>query len=242
MTHKLDVAGVLNRVFNLYGHQAGVLLPAALIVFLPVAILHGLVGTAGGGALLMLVAAALSLVGNVWYQGVVVEAVSDMQDGRRDFSVGQLFRSVSPVIGALLVAGLLAGVGIAIGLVLIIVPGLILLTWWALIAPAIVIERAGVIDSFGRSRELVRGNGWQVFGVIIVVFLVQAVVSAIFQGIGVGIAHNFVGYGLANLVAHVLTAPLSALAAAVMFFELRAEPAVEGTPTPAAEPMGGVPA
>ena len=55
---------------------------------------------------------------------------------------------------------------------LLIIPGLILLTIWAVFAPAIVIERIRVIDAFGRSRELVRGNGWPVFGVIIVAFLI----------------------------------------------------------------------
>ena len=39
-----------------------------------------------------------------------------------------------------------------------------------MIAPVIVVEHSGVMDSFGRSRELVRDNGWQVFGVIFVVF------------------------------------------------------------------------
>ena len=40
-------------------------------------------------------------------------------------------------------------------MVLLIVPGLILLTIWAVIAPVIVVERSGVIDAFRRSRELV---------------------------------------------------------------------------------------
>jgi hypothetical protein len=29
---------------------------------------------------------------------------------------------------------------------------------WAVIAPVIVIERAGVFDAFGRSRQLIKGN------------------------------------------------------------------------------------
>ena len=52
----------------------------------------------------------------------------------------------------LLVAGLLAGICIALGFVLLIVPGLVLLTIWAVIAPVIVIERTGALEAFGRSR------------------------------------------------------------------------------------------
>ena len=46
----------------------------------------------------------------------------------------------------LVFTGILAGIAIGIGFVLLIVPGLFLLTIWALVAPVIVIERKGVMD------------------------------------------------------------------------------------------------
>ena len=54
---------------------------------------------------------------------------------------------------------------------LLIVPGLFLLTIWIAVIPAIVLEGRGIGESFGRSRDLVRGNGWNVFGVIILTIL-----------------------------------------------------------------------
>ena len=108
---------------------------------------------------------------------MVVEATRDILDGRRDHTVGSLFGSAAPFIAPLFLVGLLAAIAIVIGFVLLIVPGLILLTIWAVIVPAIVIDRVGVFDSFGRSRELVRGSGWQVFGVIVVLFLLNLVLS-----------------------------------------------------------------
>ena len=59
----------------------------------------------------------------------------------------------------------------ALGLILLIVPGLILLTWWILIIPVIVLEQRRAGESFSRSRELVRGYGWSVFGVIVLTIL-----------------------------------------------------------------------
>ena len=50
---------------------------------------------------------------------------------------------------------------------------------WAVIAPVIVVERRGVFDAFGRSRQLVRGNGWPVFGTVLVAFLIAAVASIV---------------------------------------------------------------
>ena len=67
-----------------------------------------------------------------------------------------------PAILPLIGFGILFGIGVAIGFVLLIVPGLILLTFWSVGAPAIVVERLGAIDAFGRSWHLVRGDAWSV--------------------------------------------------------------------------------
>ena len=152
---------------------------------------------------------------------MVVEAAEDILDGRRDHTVGSLVRSVTPVIGPLVVAGILAGIGVGIGLLLLIVPGLFLLTIWAVVAPVVVLERKGAIDAFGRSRELVKGHGWQVFGVIVVLFLLQFIVTAVIQAIANGVSDSFAAYAVSDLIVRLLVAPLSALAAAVLYFELR---------------------
>ena len=66
------------------------------------------------------------------------------------------------------------GLGILVGFILLIVPGLFLLTIWAVVAPVTVLERPGIFAAFGRSRELVRGHGWTVFGALVLVFLDRA--------------------------------------------------------------------
>jgi len=152
---------------------------------------------------------------------MAVEAVRDIQDGRRDFTLAALLRSVTPVLGTLIVAGILAGVGVLVGLILLIVPGLVLLSWWAVLAPVIVVERAGVVAAFRRSRELVRGNGWRVFAVIVLFFLLQALVSGIIAGVFTVAWDTVVGSALASLVSSVLIAPLSAIASAILYLQLR---------------------
>jgi hypothetical protein len=228
---KIEVGRILSGVFRTYREQAGLLLPAALVVFIPVEVINGLLPAATQEPQLLellaigAVAVAVSLVGGFLYQGMVVEAARDMRDGRRDFSIGSLFSSVTPVLVTLIVAGVLAGFGVGLGLILLVVPGLVLLTWWALLAPVIVIERAGVFEAFGRSRALVRGNGWPVFGVIVVLVILQIVVAAVLQAVAGAAGGGVAGASIATLIANVLLAPLSALAAATMFFELSETPA-----------------
>ncbi len=229
MERKLDVGATLRQVFRTYGDQAGALLPVAFCLYLIVAVVTALL--AESFALFPLVF-AVGVVAATLYQGMVVGLVKDVQDGRRDSSVGELVDATWPVVLPLIGAGLLSGIAIGIGMFLLVVPGLILLTIWAVIAPVIVVERSGVIAAFGRSRELVRGNGWQVFGVIFTVFVITAAVSLVLAVIGAAIAKGVGMRIVANLISSTITAPIGALAAATIYFgllsvkdELQAQPA-----------------
>jgi hypothetical protein len=226
MERKVDVGEIISGVFRIYGDQAGVLLPVAVVVFVVEALVAAILVSIS--AVLVIVAIVVQIIASTLYQGMVVQLVADVQDGRRDATVGDLFQSVTGVVGTLILAGVLAGLGIAVGLVLLIVPGLFLLTIWSVIAPSIVLEQRGAIESFGRSRDLVRGNGWQVFGAIVLFFLILLVVSSLLGAIGS--AAGDVGRAVANVVGSVITAPLVALAAAVLYFHLRAAQGETGAP------------
>jgi hypothetical protein len=166
--------------------------------------------------------------------------VRDLQDGHRDSSLGELFSSVTPVFVPVIVVSILFGIGVAIGLVLLIIPGLILLTIWAVAIPVTVIERPGILRAFGRSRELVKGNGWQVFGTILLVWLISIVIGAIG-----GLIADAIGGVIGALVVAIvsaLIAPVIALASALIYFALvgAKEPAAQDTwTTSAPEPPAG---
>lgn len=232
MNRKIEVGRVLSEVFSVYGSQAGVLLPIAFWLFLLVAIVQGLIGTS---LIMLAVAVVVSTIASTLYQGTVVELVSDVQDGQRDSSAGDLLRAASPFILPLIGAGILAGLGIGIGMLLFLVPGLILATIWAVIAPVIVVEGSGVIDAFGRSRALVRGNGWPVFGTIVVAVIIVFIGSAIFGAIASGISNGPLVRIVFGAIAATITAPVGALVASVLYFRLREIEAAggPGTPVPA---------
>ena len=218
MSSPIELGAVIRKVFRVYVDQASVLMPAAAVVFVITGVLTDLIIATKSAGLSLLVL-IVDLIATTLFTGMVVELVADVQDGRRDASATALLRAVTPVLGELILVGIVAGVLEAIGFVLILIPGLILMTIWSVVAPVVVIEHPGGLRALGRSRALVRGNAWQVFGVIIVLVLGVVVVSGLLDALAES-AGSSVGL-VVRVVVGVLTAPISALAAAVLYFELR---------------------
>jgi len=208
---------VIRRVLDIYVDQAAVLMPAAAAVFVLSGILTGVLVAAGPGP--ALIALIISLLATTLFTGMVVQLVADVRDGRRDASAAQLLRAVGPMMGQLILVGIASAVGVALGFVLFVIPGLVLITLWSVAAAVVVIERPPGLQALGRSRELVRGNGLRVFAVILLLDIAVAVVATALEllansaGTGVGI--------VVRVIVGVLAAPLSALAAAVLYFQLR---------------------
>jgi hypothetical protein len=234
---KLTVGDVLSEVVALYQQHFGVLIPTAFWLFLPVSILSGLAGKTDVG--LFAAAAILTFVVAILYQGMVVSLVRDVQGGERHLSVGELMGTVGPVLSTLLITGILYGFGVFFGFVLFIVPGCILVTIWAVIAPVIVIERQRVRASFKRSQQLVEGHGWPVFGAVIVATLISAIAALILTSIAESIAGGPILRIVLGTLATTLTAPIAGLLAAVLYYRLLLlkGPPPEAPPPPSA-PVG----
>jgi len=213
MPRSIAPSAVVERIWSLYLSEAGVLLPVAAVLFaiqLAIALLLP-IGLA-------LVLSLLFLVLSLLYQGFVVELVSQARAGVRVASPGDLLRAVTPLLGPLLAITILFAVGVIVGFVLIIVPGLVLLTFWSVVVPVEVIEQRGVIGSFTRSRELVRGNGWNVFGVIVIVYVAVLAVSLLAGIVSAPLGH--VGRDIVQWAVNVAITPVVALSASVLYFEL----------------------
>jgi hypothetical protein len=215
--NRIEPGRVIGEAFETYQSQAGPLLGGALIVVGIAGVIEGILAITGS-FILVLLGVLIGLAASFLYTGYVVKLVQDVRDGRRDFTVGELFSHAAPFVGTLVLNGILAGIAIAIGFVLIIVPGLILLTIWAVIAPSIVVEDMGVFEAFGRSRDLVRGHGWQVFGAIVLAFLIVFVVGLVASIVGAAIGN--VGQVVLQTAASVATAPVAALVSSILFFDL----------------------
>lgn len=212
--------GVLSEAWAMYKAHWQHLLPIALVVYVAVGLVSLVLTLLLDNWAAGILAALVSLIATFWLQGALVKAVDDVRDGRPDLSLGETFAGVRPQLVAIIVAGVLAALGVILGLILLIIPGLYLLTRWILIIPVIVLEGRTAGESFGRSWELVRGFAWNVFGVIVLTILIL---------IGFRIALDILLFPLSNeiqslfteLIAGTLATPFAVLAWTLLYFRLR---------------------
>ncbi len=215
----------------MYKAHARHLLTIAFIIYLIAAVIAALLALAGG-TIGVLLGSLVEIVAAFLLQATLVKAVQDVRDGRVDLSVGETMRAATPYIAPVAGASILAGIAITIGLFLLIVPGLYLITIWAVIVPVIVLEGSGALASFGRSHQLVRGRGWHVFATLVLVFVILIVVDLVLGLIFVALPH-VLGNGLSSIISGTLIAPFLALVVTLVYYRLAGES--QAPPPPAAK-------
>jgi len=222
------LSGVLEEAWRIYRAHAAHLLTIAFVIYVITAVIVGLLALTGSFLGLAL-GAFVELFATFLLQATLIKAVQDVRDGRADLSISETVSAATPAILPVAGASILAGIAITIGLILLIVPGLILITIWAVIIPVIVLERSGALGSFGRSQQLVRGNGWPVFGTLVVLFIIQIFVDIVLRIIFFALP-VLVRSGLSAVIAGTLVAPFIAVAVTLIYYRL------SGQEVPASEP------
>lgn len=130
--------------------------------------------------------------------------------------VSRGFRSLLSVLAV----GIVAGVIIALGLVLLIVPGIILMCMYWVAVPCAVIEKAGVGSALSRSATLTKGRRWAILGIVIIPGLIVGAVG--FIGIRMfGDSPSSLFFFVSAMT--VLIAPWQSVCQAVGYHDLRAE-------------------
>ena len=184
--------------------------PVAAVVFAIVGVANYLAARAGGAgpAFAILV---LGLIGQVFVQGMLVEAVRNVHEGRPQERVRSLYDRAGAVFPSLVVGAIVYGVGVGLGIVLLIVPGLFLAARWSMFVPLIVLEGNRSGPARVKSNELVKGKTTPVLVTVVVMYVAVTAPSIGLQfAVGAGsVAAAVVGFACAALStpfeAHVLT-------------------------------------
>lgn len=214
----MDPGDILRRSWVLYLAHARHLVLIAAAVYVPLGAVSAGISLLGWPG--VVAANLLNLAAIFFVQGALVTAVEDVRAGHPERSAAEALRSAGRRLVPLATAGVLATIGIIGGLLLLIVPGLVVLTWWLLVSPVIMIESRGVIEAFGRSHELVRGSGWPVFGVVVLTLLVL-LAFGVALGLLVQPLGDAVRQFMVSAVGNSLAAPFAAVAWTLTYFHLR---------------------
>ena len=110
--------------------------------------------------------------------GVVIKNASD-QIEKGTSNLGVSFNFAISKLPSLLVAQFAAGILIAIGMLLFIVPGIIIAIMFSLVIPAIIIEQKGAFESLGRSKKLVGKRWLKTFALLLILIIIVLIVSGV---------------------------------------------------------------
>jgi len=231
------LSGVLSEAWALYRRHASHFIVISFAIYLVISVVNALLAWSLGGAG-VIIGWVITFVGMYLLQAALVTAVQDVRDGRVDLDLRATVSAALPFVGAVTVASILASIGIAVGIFLLIVPGLILITYWSLIVPEIVIGRSGPFDAFSRSWRTVSGYGWNVFATFILVFLallVGEIVLALILSVLPVAWRNLIS----DLVVGTLVTPYIAAVVTLVYYRLTAAHSGQGQPGQAEPGQGG---
>jgi len=161
-------------------------------------------------------------------QAATVFAVSDLYLGRPT-GLRDCYKRVGAKAVRVIFILLLTGIIVAVGCLLLIIPGIILLCRTAISVPASMLEDSKSIRSIERSMELTKGFAGQMFVIFLMVWVMSWLVAAIFQVPFAFLvtAQHTVSFGtlvlqhLSGFVSQVLVGPIGTIAFSLMYYNLR---------------------
>ncbi|HWW89664.1 MAG TPA: hypothetical protein VNY35_02655 [Solirubrobacteraceae bacterium] len=125
---------------------------------------------------------------------------------------------VLPEVAAAVIA---AGIGIGLGFLALIIPGVLLALRWSVVAQVAAVEHEGWLPALRRSRELTRGHYRHILALLVTTGLLAAGIGALAQAIPLGSGSGAVSVAV-GVASRTLTASFTALTLSLLYFDLRA--------------------
>ena len=199
------IEGVLKETLELFRKEIGTFIVVLLIGGAPSFLGRVLVET--GGHSMVTIAVLLGLVGGVTSALASATVQASLLTGTTDLNAAMA--SVAPRLLPLLGLLFVAGVAIAIGIVLLIVPGIVLACAFCVGVPVFLDQNTGAIESLQRSYQLTKGNWLRIFVMLLICGIAVAIIGIIaglvlqliLGGIGAALASWLVGAGIGAFVA-----------------------------------------
>jgi hypothetical protein len=227
-----DVGALLRDSYSIYTRHFATFVALGALVVVPAELIVGGVGleqltsdydATPGFAELAIPAVVAYLVVGPLVTAICIHSLRSVatggSPGAREAIVNG-FESFTPIFFAVLLAAL----GITVGLLLLIVPGIYLFVRWWFVPQAVVLERAREAGALRASGRLVEGVWLRTFGLIALVNLIAAVVAVVLGApfTAAADATNRTVWALAGqIVATSVTQPFAAIYSTLVYFDLR---------------------
>jgi hypothetical protein len=241
LTRRRELSQLVEDSWRLFRGNLGLFVTIALVVVVPADLIvlgvgagdlwkhyqsnPGIGRTLLGGVLHLLVVQPL-------VTAACIAAVMSLGNGEAPtagWSLQRGFERWGAVLGAILLAGVIT----AFGFILLIIPGIWLAVSLYFAAQAVVAEGRSPVEALRRSRELVSGQWWRIFGIGVFFSIVVGVASGIVNVLAEAIAKGAdlqVFVLLGTMLADVFVVGFTAVASTLVFFDLRVRG--EGAPPP----------
>jgi hypothetical protein len=242
-------ATTYGRIWRTYWGWAPSILTLAVVVFVPLGLLNALtmnveldsLDITNGIKLAALVLAvgvvtATGLLGEVFFSGAIAISLTHPH-GEEPPPMREIARRLR--YGRLIAVDLAFVAIVAVGLLLGVLPGLLAYVWFGLAGPVVELEERSAAGALRRSLQLVRGDFWLVFWVLVPIELAgDAIGGGLAALVHAAFGHTFLATWLAEAVADAALAPIFAVAAVLLAVkEIGAKdgaaPPVHMTPVPA---------
>jgi hypothetical protein len=246
------VGEILDAAIKLYIGNAKTLMGLAAVVVVPLQILAAIVllstvpagsdvPSGGFGAVTTTASNSAAALGARFTLEIVqllvgalvtaacVKAVSDIYLDQPTSIAGSLRFALRRLLSVVWLE-IVTTIGLILGFVALIVPGIYLYAAWSVAVPCLLIERRGAFRALGRSRRLVKGRWWPTAGVILVATIMVGLIAGAFGallGAIAGVSDQSsvllaaVIVALAGAISGIITEPFRAAAITVLYYDLR---------------------
>jgi hypothetical protein len=236
----LGVGDILDESFRIYRENFGYLVMLGVVTFGPVAVIVALLtglgvllGETAGIVIAATLGGVLAGLGGLVMFAAMVYAVAGVRRGRRPTigeAIGQSIGRLLPLIGLTLI------VTVAIMVLMITIVGWIWVgVLWSMSYSVLLLEGGGITNALGRSRQLVRGTWWRVFGILVLIWIISFFISFVIAAVGGMISGLLLVAGTStpvevarqviqtifNVAAQALTQPFVVAGMVLLYYDLR---------------------
>jgi hypothetical protein len=193
---KISVGRVFSRAFETIQRNAFLVIGIALLLgAIPRALVTYVFSTLAPNALdpaFMLTQRGAAAIAGIFFvdlligaivQASIIHATVAHRDGRR-VTFSECLDAAADVLVPLVGLSVLYILGLILGFVLLIVPGLMAWCMWFVAKPVLVTERTSIRQAFKRSKELTAFEGWKILGILLILLSVDGVGSEVARLLG----------------------------------------------------------